>query len=379
MPRVDLTLESNIERTARVVQMEGMFDVPASEKTRVEYHFDAPIEERPWNVGLIVGPSGAGKSSVARHLFGSDMVSGYDWPVARSIVDGFGDMPIRDTTAALSSVGFSSPPNWLRPFAVLSNGEQFRATMARALVDPRPLICIDEFTSVVDRTVAQIGSHAIAKSIRSRGKKLVAVTCHYDVEEWLQPDWVIEPHLGRFAWRSLQRRPRVELEIVRCDHSSWRWFAPHHYLTADLHRSAKCFVGLVRGEPAAFAGLMFFPHPSTKEIQSLSRLVVLPDYQGLGLGAYSFVEAIAKIVKANGFKMTTHPSHPALVKTWAKSSLWKMTSAPGFSGGMGRKSTLGKTSTYATGTRTRRVAHFVYVGPGFDTPEQFTEARRLWM
>jgi ABC-type molybdenum transport system ATPase subunit/photorepair protein PhrA len=137
MPRVDLTLETGIERTARIAQLEGIFDVPSAEKTRVEFHFDAPYEERPWQVGLIVGPSGAGKSSVARHLFGDAIVSGYDWHPTRSIVDCFGDLGIRETTAALSSVGFSSPPNWLRPFRVLSNGEQFRATMARALVYPR--------------------------------------------------------------------------------------------------------------------------------------------------------------------------------------------------------------------------------------------------
>lgn len=374
MPRIDLTLESPIERTARVVQMEGMFDVPVAEKTRVEFHFDAPFEERPWNVGLIVGPSGAGKSSVARHLFGDAMLKGYDWHPQRSIVDSFGDMPIRETTAALSSVGFSSPPNWLRPFQVLSNGEQFRATMGRALVDPRELLVIDEFTSVVDRTVAQIGSHAIAKSIRSRGKKLVAVTCHYDVEEWLQPDWVIEPHLGRFAWRSLQRRPQLDLTIVRCDHAAWRWFAPYHYLSADLHRAARCFVGMIRGEPAAFAGVLHMPHPRVRDLMSLSRIVVRPDYQGLGLGAYSFVEAIAKICKTNGFRMTTHPSHPALVKTWAKSPLWKMTRPPGFSGAQGKKSSLPQ----LVKTRTRRVAHFVYVGPGFVEAERRREAIALW-
>ena len=60
---------------------------------------------------------------------------------------------------------------WLRPFHVLSNGEQFRATIARALAESakgRELVVIDEFTSVVDRTVAQIGSAAIAKTIRRR-------------------------------------------------------------------------------------------------------------------------------------------------------------------------------------------------------------------
>lgn len=375
MPRVDLTLESNVVRTGRVVQLEGMFDVPAADKTRVEFHFDAPHDERPWNVGLIVGPSGAGKSSVARHLFGDCLVAGYDWPHDKTIVDGFGAMPIRETTAALSSVGFSSPPNWLRPFHVLSNGEQFRATMARALVDERETICIDEFTSVVDRTVAQIGSHAIAKSIRARGKRLVAVTCHYDVEEWLQPDWVIEPHLGRFAWRSLRRRPSVDLEIVRCDHSAWRWFAPHHYLTTELHKGARCFVGLVNGEPAAFAGLIHFPHPKARDIQSLSRLVVRPDYQGLGLGAYSFVETVAKIVKANGLRMTIGTSHPALIGAWAKSPLWDMTGRPAFQVPAGRTARLGGGAGHA---RHRRVAHFEWAGPGFELASDRAQAVKLW-
>ncbi len=57
-----------------------------------------------------------------------------------------------------------------------------------------PLVAFDEFTSVVDRNVAQIGSAAVAKGIRS-GQircRFVAVTCHYDILEWLAPDWIID-------------------------------------------------------------------------------------------------------------------------------------------------------------------------------------------
>lgn len=377
--RVDLVLESPIEKTGRVVQLSGMFDVPVGEKTRVEYHFDAPHEERPWQVGLIVGPSGAGKTSVARAMFGGEIVEGYDWHKTRAIVDGFGALGIKDITGALSSVGFSSPPNWLRPFSVLSNGERFRANMARALVDPAPRVVVDEFTSVVDRQVAQVGSHAIAKAVRAKaGKQFVAVTCHYDVEDWLQPDWVLEPHLGRFTWRSLQRRPTVGLEVVRCRHDAWGLFAPHHYLTANLPTAARCFMGLVNGQPAAFGGLLYFPHPRVKDIWSLSRLVVLPDFQGLGLGAYAFTEALGQICRANGYTMTTHPSHPALVKTWAKSSLWSMTTAPAFASpatptkrGDGRPA-IGRTHAFS-----RRVAHFKYAGPSLNEDDTKI-ARALW-
>lgn len=317
--RVDLDLRVDVERTPRVVQLEGIFDLPEAKRGGVGFHFDAPIEERPWSVGLIVGPSGAGKSSVARHLFDDDLVAGYDWHPTRSVVDSFGDLPVREVTAALSSVGFSSPPSWVKPFRVLSNGEQFRATMARAILDPRPRVVIDEFTSVVDRGVAKVASHSIAKAVRARpGKQFVAVSCHDDILDWLQPDWVLEPHVGGFHWRSVQPRPAVRLELVRVHHSAWRGFAPHHYLSADLNRSARCFVGLVDGRPAAFGALLYFPHPKAKDITSLSRLVVLPDFQGLGLGAYAFTEAIGKLCRANGMRMRTHPSHPALIRTWAE-------------------------------------------------------------
>lgn len=74
MPRVDLTVHVDIERTPRVTQLEGMFDVPRTERAVANYHFDVPIEEHDWQIGLITGPSGAGKSTVARHIFGDALV-----------------------------------------------------------------------------------------------------------------------------------------------------------------------------------------------------------------------------------------------------------------------------------------------------------------
>lgn len=363
--RVDLVLESPIEKTGRVTQLAGMFDVPVGEKTRVEYHFDASMEERPWKVGLVVGPSGAGKSSVARALFGEDVVEGYDWPASRAIVDGFGSLGIRDITAALSSVGFSSPPNWLRPFGVLSNGERFRANMARALVDTRQRVVVDEFTSVVDRQVAQIGSHAIQKTVRQKeGKQFVAVTCHYDVEDWLQPDWVIEPHLGRFTWRSVQPRPQVELTVCRAKTSAWQLFKHHHYLTADLNPSATCFVGFVGDEPAVFdAWLPFFGRLKTSQrARRGHRTVCLPDYQGLGLGNALFT-LCASMWKGLGLRAFSCTGHPAELHKRARSPDWRMTREPGFTA---KDSSKGGQAISASRAFARRTASFEYVGAGMD-------------
>lgn len=216
--RIKLNLSTPVIRTPRVLQLEGLFDLPPSKRSDVTQDAILPLDQQPWQIGLIVGPSGCGKSTLARELFGDRLISGYEWPADQSIVDAFPvGMPIADITGLLCSVGFSSPPSWLRPYRCLSNGEQFRVTLARALADPEPLIAIDEFTSVVDRTVAQIASHAVAKAVRkSKIRKFVAVSCHDDIIDWLQPDWIYQPALSSFQWRLVQSRPPVELEIVRC-------------------------------------------------------------------------------------------------------------------------------------------------------------------
>lgn len=370
MPRVDLELAVEIQRTPRAVQLEGMFDVPEAKKQTVAFHFDVPLEEREWQIGLIVGPSGAGKSSVARHLFGDAMIAGYDWDPARSLVDSFpAGMPIRDVTAALSSVGFSSPPAWLKPFRVLSNGEQFRATLARTLVDEAPLVCVDEFTSVIDRTVAQIGSAAVAKAVRRTAKQFVAVSCHEDVCEWLQPDWVLEPHVGRFTWREKRRRPAIDLEIRRVHYSAWSLFAPHHYLTADINHSATCFGAFLGDRIVAFDAWLPFVGALKDERKARRghRTVCLPDYQGVGIGRALF-DTIASMWAALGYRAFSRTAHPAEIASRTRGGNWRLTRH-----GFTAKDTGKQKSLAASRTSTRRAASFEWIGE----PMELEAAQRL--
>jgi len=137
MPNAHVIVDTRIIRTARVAQVEGLFDIPPAEKSQQGWDVQLPLEVKPWHIGLIVGPSGSGKSTVARALFGDQLdLQGSlpAWPNDQSILDGFPPgMPIKEVVELLSSVGFSSPPAWLRPFRVLSTGEQFRVTLARLL------------------------------------------------------------------------------------------------------------------------------------------------------------------------------------------------------------------------------------------------------
>jgi GNAT superfamily N-acetyltransferase len=355
MQSIDFLVETKLTRTPRVQQLEGMFDVPPAEKLSRTWRGEVPIDDREWNVGLIVGPSGAGKSTVARQMFGEPRA--LTWRAA-SIVDDFDERhSMQDIAEICSAVGFNTIPSWMKPHSVLSTGEQFRAALARHLIEDADPIVIDEFTSVIDRQVAHIGSHAVQKYVRKHNRKFVAVTCHYDVIDWLQPDWMLEPATMNFQWRELQRRPALAIEIARVDHSAWKLFAPFHYLTAELHKAAACFCLFVDDVPASFGGMLHRPHAHAADIKGLSRLVTLPDYQGMGL-ALVLSDALGGAYKALGFRMHTYPAHPSLIRAYDRSPRWSLRKRPGtFSPRTGDTGLVGKGAMGG-----RPCAVFEYVG-----------------
>lgn len=358
MPRVDLVVSSDVSRSSRARQLEAMFDVPIAESTTVEWHGEIELGD-DWNIGLIVGPSGSGKSSIGKYLFPDKIDRELAW-TQQSVIDDFGtDLPMDVITNACQSVGFNTIPAWLRPYDVLSNGEKFRVSLARQLLEQDNPIVVDEFTSVVDRQVAQIGSHAVQKYVRKTKKQFVAITCHYDIIEWLQPDWVLHMPELRLERRLLQRRPELEITISRVDYSAWRMFAPFHYLTADLNPSAKCFVLFVGDRPASFAATLHRPHPKVNDVEGVSRLVTLPDWQGLGL-AFVLAETLGAAWGAMGKRLHTYPAHPALIRGFDKSKNWAMVKKPGT---FGSKPKTGSTSTIDGLIHYRPCGVFRYVGP----------------
>jgi GNAT superfamily N-acetyltransferase len=308
----------------RVRQVAGMFDVPLADKLRETFSVDAPGLDEPWRIGLIVGPSGSGKSSIARAAFGEALYRGGEWPADRAVIDCLGEAPIKQLTGLLTSVGFGSPPAWLRPYDVLSGGERFRCDLARALRqgEQSGLVVFDEFTSVVDRTAARYGAAALAKALRgeSLNVRFVAVTCHYDIAEWLEPDWVTDMATGTCQRRRL-RRPPLRVEVHRAGRAAWQMFSRHHYLTGSLAPGARCYVASYGEQPVAFcATLAQVGHRRTWRI---TRLVTLPDYQGIGVGS-RLMECVADIHLANAERLLLTSSHPAMLAHCERSPRWRL-------------------------------------------------------
>lgn len=184
----DISKEFKISNDSfRVAAIKGTFDFRAD---KIFERFNGSIEiSQDWQIGIIYGGSGTGKTTIARELFGEEYVESFEYG-AGSVID---DMPEHVTVANITrmfvSVGFGSTPSWLKPYSVLSNGEKMRVDLARSLLSDRELTVFDEFTSVVDRHIAKIGSLCVQNAIRKTKKKFIAVSCHDDILEWLEPDW----------------------------------------------------------------------------------------------------------------------------------------------------------------------------------------------
>lgn len=367
MPRFDILKSSPISPTGRVRQLEAMFDVPAAEKTEVHLEGNLPLEEKQWTIGMIVGPSGSGKSTVLSHLFGDTL--SFTWQ-HHSVLDDFAEsLTMSDIATACSAVGFNTIPAWMRPHSVLSTGEKFRVEIARRILESSSSspILIDEFTSVVDRQVAQICSHAVQKWVRKNNRQLVVATCHYDIEDWLQPDWIYDPSTSQFQWRLLRRRPSVAIEIGRTNYEVWRIFAPFHYMSKDLNKAARCYALTANDCLASFCGVLSFPHPKVVDIVRVSRVVTLPDFQGLGL-AMCLVDMLGSAYKAVGKRLHNYPAHPSFIRSHINSVNWRMVKDAGsFSPRRGTTSTVG-------GFGGRPCGVFCYIGPEMSSS---SEARRF--
>jgi GNAT superfamily N-acetyltransferase len=261
----NITKKNDIaDKSFRVAQLYDQFDL---NEDSFEEHFEGDIGlEREWQIGVIAGKSGTGKSTIARELF-----AGYFFTPkykAKCVIDDFPKMESAELFGILSSVGFSSPPSWLKPYAVLSNGEKMRVDLARAICEKKDVIVMEY---------------------------------HYT--------------------RGLVRRPEIKIEIYEA-RGFWEVFRRYHYLMHNIHAGSKQYVAFYNGKPVGFAAYLHMPQRSGN-IMHGHRLVVLPDYQGIGL-AKKLQNMVARELSKKYNRIGFVTSQKGFAKSCIRDPNWKL-------------------------------------------------------
>jgi ABC-type lipoprotein export system ATPase subunit/GNAT superfamily N-acetyltransferase len=291
----------------------------------IKDHVEAPvtIPDLPHEgIVLIVGTSGSGKTTILRTV---DDPKPIQIDHAKSVIENFSSAQRGEEL--LLACGLRTIPAWFRSPATLSNGEFHRFEIAVGLDQGHNII--DEFTSVVDRDTAKSLALSVRKYFDRNPGVLYIASCHRDIIDWLDPDWVYDTDLQKLDnRRSLLRlgtRPRLALTIRSTGPHYWRYFSRYHYLDTRMSRSVHCYVLLLGDKPIGFHAAI---HSTNRDIHSYwrgHRTVILPEFQGMGIGT-AFSDAIAQIYVDRGLRYFSKTAHPSFGEHRERSPLWRATS-----------------------------------------------------
>ena len=315
-------LKSTVELTDIDLEIYKNFDLDFDGESSFEVPRVAGIPD-DFNIGVVCGSSGSGKSSILKN-FGEE--ENIEWKYNRSVASHF--INVDDAIDRLTAVGLNNVPTWAKPRHVLSMGEGFRADLARKLKDNA---VIDEYTSVVNRDVAKSCSKASSKYIkRNNLKNIVLASCHYDILDWLEPDWVYLTDSQKMTRG--YHRPRVSFTIHDCTKRYWEMFKKHHYLTSEIPTAVKCYLAIWENNIVGFCCSIpmpgYYPPLYEGDIRKCyreCRTVILPDFQGLGIGT-KLHNAIADMHIENNVRYFCKTSHVRIGEYNDRSKLWKATS-----------------------------------------------------
>ena len=163
--KISITVEPD-DFTAKVAQA---FDLEFDGTITTEIPDFEPPETGSYNIGMIVGSSGSGKSQILRNHFSEEVSKSekpHTWNPQKAIVSHF-NTP-ETAIEKLFACGVASVPTLCKPHHVLSNGEKYRAM-------------------------------------------IVLSSCHKDIIEWIEPDWVFDCDSGQ---RFENTDPRTSMRRV---------------------------------------------------------------------------------------------------------------------------------------------------------------------
>ena len=171
---------------------------------------DISVKASNGNIILVVGTSGSGKSVLLNALDPEKTLDtnlslnrsaklNYTAGWLRRLRD---DIPVFEVLAetyspervfvALSRVGLSEALAFIKPFWMLSRGQQYRAMIADLLLRDEEVWLLDEFCSDLDPITAKIVAHNLRKQVIATGRvAFIAAANHTHYLDALRPSRVV--------------------------------------------------------------------------------------------------------------------------------------------------------------------------------------------
>lgn len=330
--RVGKTVTSaSVSRSPRAASIAHEFGVPL-ERRNIRILHDCEVPVFAGGLVLITGPSGTGKTTalrqIARAISGGVDVDRQRFPVDAAVVDRvLPGQSLAEALGVLGACGLSEAPLWLRRFDALSDGERFRAKLARAMSlhlrsrAAGPLLC-DEFCATLHRRAARAISFNLRKLVSRQRPAVVLATSGDDLETDLNPDAVVRLS-GTGAAVEVRRPIRQRgfslsrsLEVLPGRRMDYDALAPTHYrATPELGFVDKVFKLSVR-RTGEVLGVIVYSHPAlelslrnqatgkwfsrrpdrvNEHLRIIRRLVIHPDVRGCGLGRRLVRETLPRI------------------------------------------------------------------------------------
>lgn len=304
----------------------------------------------PGTLTLITGPSGSGKSqmlaAIAQQFPAARWIQNTPFPSDVAVVDGVAPTrPLQQALGILTACGLGEPMLWIRPFTQFSEGERFRARLARAISlsssvhhandevlgpDPdlddagenensgvrhhgptAPLLC-DEFGALLHTRLAKATAFNLRKLVSRERLALVVATSRQDLHEDLSPDTTVrlggcEPRIEHARNNESRREPSFarQLRIQRGTLAEYVALSSMHYrCRGQVGFVDKVFV-CREGSDGPLLGVVVYAHPAlelklrndatqqrfskdprqlNRELRLLKRLIIHPDIRGCGIG-----------------------------------------------------------------------------------------------
>lgn len=215
---LSLTRPSAVQPSPNVLTVAGMFGLGLDTQRDMTIIAPFSLTLTSGQVVFITGPSGSGKSSLLRLI--SDALKTQSGaraidlnvldtriPEHLPLVDTFAHHDLDSSLRFLALAGLSDAFVLLRTPAELSEGQRYRLRLAHALAaadlvtcegsDTMVVMLADEFGAALDRLTAAVIARNLSRLVRQRaGLCLVVATTHDDLLESLDPDLLLEKHLG---------------------------------------------------------------------------------------------------------------------------------------------------------------------------------------